>query len=199
MEKQSCAFFGHRNFNYTQYESAIRETVEELINRGVTDFYNGYRGRFDCTCARIVHGLKKQYPQIKNIMVLSYPPSKNFEKPEVFDETVYLLEKGVPAKFAISHTNRKLVETVDYVVSGVVWKWGDAKSACDYARRLSKTIFYTVTGETYCNYYRLFKQIEEEMNDERVRTRYEQKTEQLIAKLKPQFEANWQKSHKTKK
>ena len=190
MKNLSCAFFGHRNFDYRPYEDKIRSTVVDLINRGVTEFYNGYRGNFDETCARIVRELQAQYPQIKNIMVLSYVPNEKFVKPDVFDETVYLLEKRVPLKYAISHTNKRLVQTVDYIVSGVVRNWGGAKSACDYAEYLYRTIFYIVGDYSYCDHYLFDKEVEEELMDEELRKEIEEKSQQLYEKIAPIVEAN---------
>ena len=136
MTNLSCAFFGHSDFDYSPYENEIRNVIVDLINRGVTEFYNGFRGKFDVACARIVYELKIQYPQIKSIQVLSYLPDEMFTKSEWFDETVYLLEKKAPFRFAISHTNRKLAEKVDYDVSGVKRNYGGARKTCDYAKRL---------------------------------------------------------------
>lgn len=190
MANLSCAFFGHKNYDYTPYEDKIRERIVYLINRGVTEFYNGYRGRFDSMCARIVHDLKKQYPQIKNIMVLSYMPDNDFEKPDVFDETVYLLEQRVPLKYAISHTNRMLVQTVNYIVSGVVWKWGGARTACNYAEQLYRTVFYVVGGYSFCDFDWAQRQWDELSKDEQYRKEVEEKSETLYLKIKDEVEAN---------
>ena len=194
MKKRACAFFGHRNYNYKHYEDSIRERIVDLINRGVTEFYNGYRGEFDILCARIVHDLQTQFSEIKNILVLSYFPDDKFVKPNIFDETVYLLEKRVPLKYAIAHTNRKLVQSVDYIISGVVFRYGGAKAACDYAQKLYKTIFYIVDNYTYCDCDFIVAEWQEKMKDEEYRKAYEKEAaehyqatrqvEEKIAKLK---------------
>lgn len=193
----SCAFFGHRNFDYKPYENIIRNVVTNLIENGVAEFYSGYRGNFDGTCARIVHELQTQYPQIKNIMVLSYHPNEKFEQPEIFDETVYLLEKRVPLKYAISHTNRRLVQTVDYVVSGVVWKWGGAKYACDYAKWSYRSMYNVVTKENEFwdvdepeEIKRIWEEYEEKLKDEEFRKKEEEKARQIYERTAPQVEAN---------
>ena len=175
MTSLSCAFFGHRNYDYAPYKDKIKAQVVDLIeNRGVTTFYNGGRGSFDGICAQIVWELKTKYPHIKNVLVLSYVPDKDFMLGERFDESVYLLEKRVPMKFCISHTNRKLVETVDYVVSGVVRVYGGAKKACDYAERLCKTVFYVVDGTSSNDCDWAVKDWENKMQDEEYRKQYEQ-------------------------
>lgn len=57
----SCAFFGHRSFDYEPYRDKIREKIVDLIeNRGVTTFYSGGRGSFDVLCARTVWELKQK-------------------------------------------------------------------------------------------------------------------------------------------
>lgn len=137
----AAAFFGHRKYDYySEYEDKIKNIIIDLIeNKGVNEFYNGYRGIFDRLCARAVHEVKSQYPDIKNIMVLSYRPNKDFYLPECFDESVYLIEKPVFQKYGIVYTNRLIVERSEYIVSGVKLH-GGAYTACEYARRKGKTI-----------------------------------------------------------
>lgn len=139
------AFFGHRRYDYEKYTERIRGRIEELVEKGANEFYNGFRGDFDKICAKIVFGLKNDYPHIKNVLVLSYRPAENFSLPQYFDESVYLLEGPVPPRFAIWRTNRKVVELVDFVVSGVVFSYGGAKEACDYAKRKNKSVINMVS------------------------------------------------------
>ena len=147
MAKLSCAFFGHKRFNYKPYEDDIYEAVEDLINRGVTEFYNCYSGQFDQTCARIVNELKEQYPHIKNVLVLSYIPDEKFTQPQIFDKTICLSEQAALYVYDIAQFNQKIVETVDYIVCGISRDNGDAKDACDYAKQLRVPWFDVVTDE----------------------------------------------------
>lgn len=187
---QSCAFFGHRNFNYEPHREQIKEIIVDLIeNRGVTVFYNGYRGAFDGICAGIVGELREQYPNIKNVMVFSYMPDNKFDLPRCFDETVYLLKDKVPYKFAISRTNKEIVNVVDYVVSGVVRKWGGAKSACDYAKRLYKTVINVVDGSKYYDYDWVIQEVDAKMQDEQIRKKCKEENDKLYEeKIKPSLE-----------
>ena len=148
----SCAFFGHRSYNYEPYKEKLEEIIVDLVERGVTVFYNGGRGVFDSLCARTVYKLKEKYPHIKNILVLSYIPDKNFELPSHYDESVYLLTDRVPLRYAILKTNREIVKIANYIVSGVAYPWGGAKTACDYAKKLCRTMFNVVDGSSYCDY-----------------------------------------------
>ena len=93
----SCAFFGHRNMRVEQYREKLTNVVIDLIeNKGVTQFYSGFRGDFDRLCSSLIHGLKVSYPKIKITLVLSYLPEVHdssdsaFTLPEDFDDSVYL-------------------------------------------------------------------------------------------------------------
>lgn len=138
---RSAAFFGHRNYGYENFRGKLREILTDLIeNRSVTRFYNGFRGNFDVLCAEVVFELMQKKPSLENLLVLSYHPSADFRLPKYFNASVYLLEKPVPPKFAIFHTNRLTVDRADFIVSGVVFHRGGAFSACEYARRKNKII-----------------------------------------------------------
>ena len=140
-----CAFFGHRNYSYAPFREKIESCICDLIkNHGVTEFLNGFRGDFDNICARAVFSMKKHYPNIKNIMVMSYHPQENFSLPQYFDESVYLLERSVMPKFAVFYTNQAIVQQADFIVSGVVHDWGGAWTACNYARKQKKIILSVV-------------------------------------------------------
>lgn len=139
---RSATFFGHRKFDYLPYKDNLRKVLVDVIeNYGVKKFYNGFRGNFDVICAEAVFELKTIYPDIKNIIVLSYLNIKNLVLPKYFDESVYLLEKRVLPQYAISHTNREMVLRSDFVISGVFYHYGGAYTACDFVRRNKKIIF----------------------------------------------------------
>lgn len=137
----SAAFFGHRHGNYYEYSDKISGIIEDLIvNHDVTTFYNGARGDFDNTCAGILHNLKEKYPNVVQLMALSYYPNSDFYLPPSYDESVYLLEEPCPKKFAITYTNREIVKRCDYIISGVRRDFGGAWETCEYARRRHKCI-----------------------------------------------------------
>lgn len=73
-------------------------------------------------------------------MVLSYHPQQDFILPSCFDDSVYLLDKKVPDRFAIYYTNRKMVDLSDYIISGVMLNTGGAASACNYAKSKKKEV-----------------------------------------------------------
>ncbi len=144
---KSCAFFGHRNINVEQYREKLLKTLVDMIeNMGVTHFYSGYRGDFDRFCSNTVYELKAKYPHIKNTMVLSYIPGKEFILPKCFDDSVYLLERKVPKRLAIIETNKHLVDKVDFIVAWVVLHGGGAYTAFNYARKRKKSIISLIDG-----------------------------------------------------
>ena len=139
------AFFGHRHIEVEQYREKLFSIIKVLIeNKGVTQFYSGYRGDFDRYCCNIVYELKSIYPHIKNTMVLSYIPNKEFVLPKCFDDSIYLLEKSVPQRLAIKETNKCLVDKVDFIVAGVITHGGGAYTACKYAYTRKKPIISVI-------------------------------------------------------
>ena len=147
---KSCAFFGHREYGYEAHRDFIKSSIVDLIeNYGVTQFYSGGRGAFDNLCARLVYELKAKYPFLKNTLVLSYLPTKKDEYglPELYDDSVYFLEKRVPPRFAIVKTNEEMVRRAEFILSGVVWSWGGAYEACQYAQRQGKKVIFIMQKE----------------------------------------------------
>ena len=135
-----CAVFGNSMFNYKQDLDRLEKIICNLIeNEGVTEFWTGGRGDFDRLCAKTVYELKEKYPFVKLTLIFSYVPTEAYV-PKIYDESLYLLENPVPPRFAISHTNRKMVEKCDIVLSGVRMHFGGAWQACDYARQKKKPI-----------------------------------------------------------
>lgn len=130
-----------------QYKEKLLQTLTALIeNMGVTHFYSGYRGDFDRFCSNTVYELKSKYPFIKNTMVLSYIPNKEFVMPECFDDSIYLLERSVPKRLAIIETNKCLVDKADYIVAGVILHGGGAYTALEYANKRKKPIISLIDG-----------------------------------------------------
>ena len=130
-----------------QYRDKLLQTLTDLIeNKGVAHFYSGYRGDFDIFCSNNIYELKSKYPYIKNTMALSYIPNKEFILPKCFDDSIYLLERGVPKRLAIIETNKRLIDKVDFIVAGVILRGGGAYAACEYANKRKKAIISLIDG-----------------------------------------------------
>lgn len=144
---KTCAFFGHRNMNVEQYREKLLHIIIDLIeNKGVTQFYSGFRGDFDRFCSYAVYKLKTKYPNLKNTMILSYIPNKEFALPKWFDDSIYLLERSVPKRLAIIETNKCLVNKADYIIAGVITHGGGAYAALEYAYKIKKQIVNVIDG-----------------------------------------------------
>lgn len=154
MENWSCAFLGQNNFDYEPYQDIIFDKIDYLMKAGVTHFYNCYRNNFDALCAAAVDKLRENYsqrenyPQIKNILVLSHKPKGKFVLPDCFDEAVYLQDNDVPKRFTLRDTYRKLVQTVDFVICGVTRGISSAKAIYNFAKKLSKPMYNVVTDKS---------------------------------------------------
>ena len=65
-------------------------------------------------------------------------PNSDWVFPNRYDDSIYLLEGRVPPKYAIAHTNKLLVDKVDFVVTAVRRSWGGARFFHDYAEKKGK-------------------------------------------------------------
>ena len=140
---KTCVFFGHRDFNYRKYQDKLAKILLDLVDKeGFTQFYSGGRGAFDLLCAETVFALRSTHPNIKNTLVFSYLPPANadFTLPEAYTDSVYLLEKQVPPRYAVSRTNKCMVDKADCLIVGIVKEWGGAWAAVEYAQKRGKRI-----------------------------------------------------------
>lgn len=140
-----CSFFGHRDV-YTEADSLIEANVRKLIDQGTQSFWCGGYGKFDASCAKVVHALKKDYPKIELLYIMPYLNGHTIINPEIYDGTLY--PEGlecVPKRFAITRRNQWMVKNSDVVIAWVDHTWGGAYTACRSAVRLGKEII-NLTG-----------------------------------------------------
>ena len=206
MENWSCAFIGHNNFNYYPYVSKLKGLIEDLIKRGVTHFYNGFQGHFDMWCANIVNQLQQEYTHIKNVLVLYSKPNDVVELPFFFDEAVYLEDNSIPQKSSVAYINRKLVHSVDFVISGTVKGYDGARTTCRFAKWALKAMYNVITddeqfwrGLSPIEIERTVREHEEKMRtDEEYRKKREHEVQKLIEIAAPYAEKQ-RKKYKNKK
>lgn len=133
-------FCGHKDIlDKTAVKQWLCSVCSDLISQGATDFYLGGYGSFDFLCASTLRELKKQYPNIKLILILPYLNSSMIT--EGYDETVYPPLEAVPKRFAILRRNEWMVRECDTIVAYVTHGWGGAAKTLEYARRQKKQIF----------------------------------------------------------
>ena len=76
MREKTCCFTGHREIDekdYSKLKKRTRDLIVSLIEKGVVFFGAGGARGFDTLAAESVLELKKDYPQIKLILVLPCP------------------------------------------------------------------------------------------------------------------------------
>lgn len=73
MREKTCCFTGHRNVpraDQRKVANQLEKTIIKLINSGVCYFGAGGALGFDTMAAKVILKLRKEYPQIKLILVL---------------------------------------------------------------------------------------------------------------------------------
>lgn len=134
---KSCLFIGHREVDERLLPCLI-STIEKLVSQeNVTCFYVGGYGGFDHIAASAVKQVKRGHPEILLMLVLPYHPAERpIETPEGFDGTYY--PEGmetVPRRFAIVQANKRLVDSVDWLVAYVRHGASNSQRVLEYAKK----------------------------------------------------------------
>lgn len=131
-----CFFIGHRDA-MQDIVPALERTVEALITAyGVTEFFVGGYGGFDCLAAGAFIRAKRSHPHITLELLLPYHPSERpIEPPNGFDGTFYPPGmECVPRRLAILKANHYTVAHSDCIVAYVRHP-GNARNLLEYARK----------------------------------------------------------------
>lgn len=150
---KSCCFTGHRTIPDRHADSIIEQLeliIEQLIKRGITDFYCGGAVGFDTIAAIILIKYKTMYPQVRLILALpcenqdkDFSPSEkavyNFTKSEA-DEIIYTEEKY--CKGCMYKRDRYLVDNSDICVCYLKKRYGGTAYTVRYALQSKKKMIY---------------------------------------------------------
>lgn len=145
MSKSICCCFGHREV-YKDIAETLDRIIEELITeKGVFEFWTGGMGDFDGKFASAVRAKKKQYPDVKLILIKPYFSNDLNTNREYYD---YLYDDvvipdaiaGAHYKSAITKRNRWMVDYCDVIVTFVYRDHGGAYDAKKYAIKSNKTV-----------------------------------------------------------
>lgn len=139
MREKTATFIGHSEC-YSVDSTAIRLAIVSLIEKGVSEFINGGMGGFDWICARAVYELKKEYPHIRNLLVIPYL-TFTIRNKDLFDDVIYPtgFEK-YHFKAAIPKRNRYLIDNSAYAICYVKHGWGGAAKTYEMAKKLKLEI-----------------------------------------------------------
>lgn len=134
---KSCFFTGHREADERLLPHLIR-TIEQLVSQeNVTCFYVGGYGGFDRIAASAVKQVKREHPEIVLMLVLPYHPAERpVEIPYGFDGTYYPEGmEAVPRRFAIVQANKRMVDSVEWLVAYVRNGASNSRKVLEYAQR----------------------------------------------------------------
>lgn len=137
----TCTFFGHRD-TPEHIKPILEETIIALIiNHNVNTFYVGTHGKFDTMVKRALEKIKKFYPSITCIQVLSYLSNQMNLNENTCFEYVFpdILEKTLP-KFAIIKRNEWMIDHSDYVITYIEHNFGGAAKFANRAHQRNKNV-----------------------------------------------------------
>ena len=136
-----CFFIGHREAPESVYPE-LAQTVEQLIEQGVTEFYVGHYGNFDRLAARAVTEAKQQRPEVRLTLLLPYHPTeREVILPSSFDGSLYPPGmENVPRRFAIPRANRWMVEHCTHLVAYVTHPASNAGKVVEWGRIKGKKV-----------------------------------------------------------
>ena len=127
-----CCIFGHRDFMGSEkVEELFKNEIRNCLKMKIFEFYIGDNGNFDMFATGILVTMKKQFPQIKIYLVLSYLKDVNSDikeyRKENFDEVLYPPLEKVPFKYSIIKRNYWMIDNSDYIIFYVKYLGGAKK------------------------------------------------------------------------
>lgn len=147
--RKSCAFTGHRKIEDPPDFALMADIAEQLIARGVTDFYCGMARGFDLLAARFIVGMREKYPQIKLIACVSCPEQDRFFSAEDRRTYIELIDAADEVKVvnmryfkaAMLRRNDYMVDHCQYLIAYMRNESGGTAYTVGYARSKKRKIF----------------------------------------------------------
>lgn len=147
MINQTCCFTGHRKIPLDQLESVtqrLRDAVIASIKEGYLYFGAGGALGFDTLAAQTVLDLKKDYPQIKLILVLPCRTQTRGWKQEDIEEYNRIMKAADKVvytsqdyyKGCMHKRNRHLVDNSSLCICYLTERTGGTAYTVDYARKV---------------------------------------------------------------
>ena len=144
---KTCCFTGHRNIPENEKEiikEKLKSVLRKLISKGVIWYGNGAARGFDLLAAQTVLEMKKEYPQIRLILVLPCrdQTAKWYDKAEIalyndilkqVDKVVCLHEHYIDG--CMRERNRYLVDNSGYCVCYLTGNVGGTAYTVKYAKQ----------------------------------------------------------------
>ena len=146
-----CVFFGHRKIFYNDLRVKLYAVVEDLINKGITNFKMGVHGAFDKMALSVCEELREKYKHINICVVftslndLKQDPM-GYSKVDLYKnvDTMFYGVEDIYFKKQITETNKRMIDDSDIVVCyyDKVSRSNGTKLAVKYALKKNKEIIY---------------------------------------------------------
>lgn len=145
MKEKTCCFTGHREIperDYNILKQKTKNAIVALIGKGVIYFGAGGARGFDTIAAETVLELKKDYPQIKLILVLPCPDQTRGWKEDDIRKYNIIKENADKVVFTANHyfsgcmhvRNRHLVDNSGYCICYLTKNSGGTAFTVNYAK-----------------------------------------------------------------
>ena len=146
LRAKTCCFTGHRSLSHEEKLKVavrLREIIVEQIEAGVVFYGAGGARGFDTLAAQVVLDMKKEYPQLRLILVLPCEDQTRGWRSEDIavyedimrrsDKVVYVSREYTPD--CMHRRNRHLVDHSGTCVCYLTRSSGGTAYTVDYARR----------------------------------------------------------------
>jgi uncharacterized phage-like protein YoqJ len=152
MKEKTCCFTGHREIperDYNLLKQKTKNAIVALIGKGVIYFGAGGARGFDTIAAETVLELKKEYPQIKLILVLPCPDqTKGWKEGDIRKYNI-IKENADKVVFTADHyfsgcmhvRNRHLVDNSGYCICYLTKDNGGTAFTVNYAKKKGLEIY----------------------------------------------------------
>ena len=149
----TCCFIGHRNIpNSDELFFATKNTIQSLINAGITTFLFGSKSKFNDLCLNIVTEFKKTYPYLTRVFVRAEYEyiNQDYENYllQQYERTYYSKLAHNSGKLAYIKRNKEIIDKSDICVFYYEENYklpsnksSGTKIAFDYAKTKNKIIF----------------------------------------------------------
>lgn len=152
----TVGFIGHSVLNNPArvIELLEKEVVKIIREKEMTDFLVGRNGEFDLCVASTIVGIKKNYRDDNNSLILVLPYSiaeytKNYDQFHNYYDDVEISYKASVShpKSAIRIRNREIVDRADMIICYIEHESGNAWQTVKYAKQKNKPVINLAGAE----------------------------------------------------
>lgn len=130
---KSCFFIGHRDAPKTLYPALLACVRQHITQNNVKFFFVGQYFNFDAMAAKAVIDVKKDFPEVRLMLVLPYPPEERaVVTPAGFDGSYYPLSRGYNPLHPLVAANRRIIDICDCLICYSCHE-GNARGFAEYA------------------------------------------------------------------